>query len=172
MIYKNAISNGYIKSLSSGEFYSLPRSPLVLTLVRIHLHMKCEERIRQLFVPPGKKQKQAKGVRKCHIERKDKGHACQSVYLFCGAFALCTQTNTLQTQHAYLPINSCKAKNISIFDETRRYDHLVRNKSSKLPTSFASIVALMKLRTPISSLKRNEEKYARRKYEVFEWKLT
>ncbi len=49
--------------------------------------IKCEERIGQLSVIPGKK---AKGIRRCgHIERKDQGRTAQLVYLSSGLFVLC-----------------------------------------------------------------------------------
>ncbi len=47
---------------------------------------KCEERIRQLSVIPGKK---AKGITRCgHIERKDQGCIARLVYLFSGPLML------------------------------------------------------------------------------------
>ncbi len=49
---------------------------------------KCEERISQLSMTPGKK---AKGIKRCgHTERKDKGHTAQLVYIFSGPFVLGT----------------------------------------------------------------------------------
>ena len=49
---------------------------------------KCEERISQLSVIPGKK---AKGIMRCgHIERKDQGRTARLVYLFSGPFVLST----------------------------------------------------------------------------------
>ena len=49
---------------------------------------KCEERISQLSVIPGKK---AKGITRCgHIERKDQGHPARLVYLFSWPFVLST----------------------------------------------------------------------------------
>ena len=50
--------------------------------------IKCEERISQLSVIPGKK---AKGITRCgHIERKDQGRTARLVYLFSGPFVLST----------------------------------------------------------------------------------
>ncbi len=50
--------------------------------------IKCEERISQLSVIPGKK---AKGItRSGHIERKDQGRTPRLVYLFSGPFVLST----------------------------------------------------------------------------------
>ncbi len=47
---------------------------------------KCEGRINQLSVIPGKK---AKGItRSGHIERKDQGFTARLVYLFSGSFEL------------------------------------------------------------------------------------
>ncbi len=47
---------------------------------------KCEERISQLSVMPGKK---AKEITRCgHIERKDQGRTARLVYLFSGPFVL------------------------------------------------------------------------------------
>ncbi len=49
---------------------------------------KCEERISQISVIPGKK---AKGIMRCgHIERKDQGCTARLVYLFSGPFVLST----------------------------------------------------------------------------------
>ena len=49
---------------------------------------KCEERISQLSVIPGKK---AKGITSSgHIERKDQGRTARLVYLFSGPFVLST----------------------------------------------------------------------------------
>ncbi len=50
--------------------------------------IKCEERIGQLSVIPGKK---AKGImRYDHIDRKDQGRTARLVYLFSGPFLLST----------------------------------------------------------------------------------
>ncbi len=55
---------------------------------------KCEERISQLSVIPGKK---AKGITRFgHIKRKDQGRTAQLVYLLSWPFVLGTETYTLQ----------------------------------------------------------------------------
>ncbi len=49
---------------------------------------KCQERISQLSVIPGKR---TKGIMSCgHIERKDQGRTARLVYLFSGPFVLST----------------------------------------------------------------------------------
>ncbi len=48
---------------------------------------KCEERISQHSVIPGKKAKESRGV---VIERKDQGRTARLVYLFSGPFVLST----------------------------------------------------------------------------------
>ena len=50
------------------------------------LTQKCEEKISQLSVIPGKEEK---GIMRCgHTERKDKGRTARFVYLFSGPFVL------------------------------------------------------------------------------------